>query len=196
MQCPACGRSTPDALLVCKHCGASTRTPWWRRLFGWLRVPRVDVTLDVSSERARPDEEPLGIEMPAGAGVTMTVSDVTVTRRGAEGLDALPAEVREDVRDALRRAASAGGMVYYEKVVRDDGSGPVVSERGTPPDPQVRAALQKLLETEAGAMQREIVVDVNGERQVYRSVDEMPLEVRQLLGRFGDMPLTREADES
>lgn len=195
MQCPACGRSTPDALLVCKHCGASTRTPWWRRLFGRLRAPRVGVSLDVSAERARPDEEPLGIEMPAGAAVKMTVSDVTVTRSGTEGLDALPPDVRDDVRDALRRAAGSGGMVYYEKVVSDDGSGPVVSERGTPPDPQVRAALQKLLATEA-TTQREIVVDVNGERQVYRSVDEMPPEVRKLLGQFADLPVTHDRTDS
>ena len=192
MQCPACGRQTPDALMVCEHCGASTRAPLWRRLFGWLRPPPARASHDVSIDRTRADEEPLGIEMPAGPAVNMTVSDVSVTRRGGEGLDALP----DEVRDALRRAAGEGGTVYYEKVVTDDGSGPVVSERGTPPDPQLRAALEKLRQTEAGTTQHEIVVDVNGERQVYRSVDEMPPEVRKLLGRFADMPLTPEDDKS
>lgn len=204
MECPNCGRQTPDALLVCRYCGIAPRPPLWRRVVDWFRgvrarVPRVSVSFDTSADpHARPlsaDEEPLGIEMPAGAKtktVTMGVTTVTTSRRDGAALETLP----EDIRDALRRAAGSGGMVYYERVVQDDGSGPVVSQRGTPPDPQLRAALEKLLQAEAGATEQQIVVEVNGDRQVYRSAEEMPPEVRKMLGRFADLPLTPDAGET
>jgi hypothetical protein len=188
MDCPNCGRRLPDTL-VCKHCGLSVplRPPLWRRLLDRLRAPRDDASVDTARDAARPDEEPAGIEMPAGKrAVTMSVSRVSTTRQEGMPLKNLP----EDTIDALRRAAASGGAVYYERVVSDDGSGPVVSERGTPPDPQLQGAIDELLKAEAGATEEQIVVDVNGERQVYGSVDEMPPEVRTMFQHFADMPVT------
>jgi len=188
MDCPNCGRRLPDNL-VCKHCGLTVpvRPPLWRRLFDRLRAARDNVSVNTARDAARPDEEPVGIEMDAGKrAVAMSVSRVSMTRQEGVPLKNLP----EDTVDALRRAAASGGAVYYEREVSDDGSGPVVSEGGTPPDPQLQGAMDDLLEAQPGATEEQIVVDVNGERQVFGSVDEMPPEVRTLFQHFADMPVT------
>lgn len=195
MRCPACGRETPDALMVCKHCGASTRPSILRRLFGWLRFPHVSVSVRTKPtvRRAlRADEDPLGIEMSAAGAksISMTMTKVSGLE-GAEALEALPPEIREK----LRRATSDGNVVQYQRVVQDDGFGrATVTENGTPIDPNLRAALQKLLEAESATTEQQIVVDVDGTRQVYGSVDEMPPEVRKMLGRFADAPINSDRD--
>jgi hypothetical protein len=197
MRCPACGRETPDALMVCRHCGASTRPSILQRLFGRLRRPHASVSIGMSPparEVLTADEEPLGIEMPALGVKTMsvTVSQSSSTQGAVlsgAGLDA-------DMLEKLRRVAAAGGAeVRYERVERDDGRGNVtVSESGTPLDPDVRAALEKLLNAKPGAggviREQQVIVETNGTRQVYGSVEDMPPEVRKLLGRFAESPIS------
>ena len=189
MRCPACGRETPEALMVCRHCGASTRPSILAKFFGWLRRPRAAARVVLTA-----DEEPLGIEMPAVAVKTMSVTvSETPCARGTvlsgEGLDA-------DVLEKLRRVAAAGGgEVRYERVQRDDGFGNVtVSETGTPLDPEMRAALEKLFDSKPGAggviRDQQVVVETGGTRQVYDSVEEMPPEVRKLLGKFAESPIS------
>ena len=193
MRCPTCDRDTPDALLECRHCGASTRPSHLRRLFGWLRMPSVSVS--VSRPRVTAEEEQPGIEMPALGVKTMsvTLSDVTSARRGITGEALAP-----DVLEQLRRAA--GGQVYYERVTQQDGlTGKMtVSERGTPLDPDVRAAIEKMLASHGSrdgtgvTREQQIVVETNGTRRVYSSLDEVPPEVRGILGKFADLPISRE----
>ena len=191
MECPNCGRQTPDEMTVCRYCGIAPRPPLWRRLAEWFRAPRVGAPADRPARRTSPEDEPRGIEMPAGSRtVTVGLSTVSTTRRDGQAVESLPADIRE----ALREVAGTEGTVYYERVVSDDSSGPVVSERGMPLDPQLQAALAKLLEAEAATTEQQIVVEVNGDRQVYRSADEIPPEVRKMLGQFADAPLARDAD--
>ena len=198
MRCPACDRDTPDALLVCRHCGASTRPSFLRRLFRWLRMPSVSVSVD--RPRLTADEEQLGIEMPALGvkAVSVTVGDVTSAQRGMAE-DA----VAPDVLEQLRRAAAGGGQVYYERVTQQDGltGRTTVSERGTPLDPDVRGAIEKLLASHAGGdgagvtREQQIVVETNGTRKVYSSIEEVPAEVRGMLGKFADLPINRDGTE-
>ena len=195
MRCPACDRDTPDAMLVCRHCGASTRPSLLRRLFGWLRLPSVSVS--VGRPRMTADEEEFGIEMPALGVKTMSVTlgDVTSAQRGMVGDPPAP-----DVLEQLRRAAAGGGQVYYERVTQQDGltGKTTVSERGTPLDPDVRAAIEKLMSSHTGGdgagvtHKQQIVVESNGTRKVYSSIDEVPAEVRGMLGKFADLPINRE----
>ena len=195
MRCPACDRDTPDALFECRHCGASTRPSLLRRLFGWLRPHSVSVSVD--RPRVTADEEQLGIEMPALGvkAISVTVSDTTTRADGVVPADALAPDVLEH----LRRAAAGGGQVYYERVTQQDGlSGKTtVSERGTPLDPDVRAAIDTLLASHGAtttAREPQIVVETNGTRKVYSSIDEVPPEGRGMLGKFADLPINR--DES
>lgn len=195
MRCPACDRDTPDALLVCRHCGASTRPSLLRRMFRWLRRPSVSVS--ASRPRVTAEDEQLGIEMPALGVKTMsvTLSDVTSAQRGIVGDADAP-----DVLEQLRRAAAGGGQVYYERVTQQDGltGKTTVSERGTPLDPEVRDAIEKLLSSHVGGdgagvtREQQIVVETNGTRKVYSSIDEVPAEVRGILGKFADLPINRE----
>jgi hypothetical protein len=193
MRCPACGRETPDALMVCKHCGASTRPSILRRLFGWMRLPRVNVSVRIQPtvrRAVRVDEDPLGIEMPAGGVRSVSMTMTKLSRLdGADALETLTPEIREK----LRQATSNGNVVRYQHVTQDDGFGrATVTEDGTPVDPELRAALQKLLEAESGTTEQQIVLDVDGTRQVYGSVDEMPPELRKMLGRFADAPINND----
>lgn len=193
MRCPACGRETPDALMVCKHCGASTRPSILRRLFGWMRLPRVNVSVRIQPtvrRAVRADEDPLGIEMPAGGVRSISMTMTKVSRLdNADALETLSPEIREK----LRQATSNGNVVRYQQVTQDDGfGGATVTEDGTPVDPKLRAALQKLLEAESGTTEQQIVIDVDGTRQVYGSVDEMPPEIRKMLGGFADAPINND----
>jgi hypothetical protein len=194
MRCPTCGRETPEALMVCRHCGAATRPSLVRRLFGWLRRPRADASLEVR-HGVTPDEDPLGIEMPAAGAkaISLTVTQVSTGRDTLGAVEALPPALRDKVREMI---ASGGGPVHCEQVVRDDGTGEVtVSERGTPLDPEVRAAIAKLLESETATHEQRIVVETDGTRQEFESAQDMPPAVRNLLGRFADMPINEEGKE-
>ena len=193
MDCPNCGRRLPDTL-VCKHCGLTVppRPPLWRRLLDRLKPPPESASVDPTADSARPDEEPEGIEMPAAARTaTMSVSRASNTRQEGVPLKNLP----EDAVEALRRAAASGGAVYYEQVVSDDGSGLVVSEQQMPPDPELEAAADEMMNADAGGTDEQIVADITGERQVYGSADEMPPEVREKLSHFADKPLTADPSE-
>ena len=199
MRCPACDRDTPDALLVCRHCGGSTRPSLLRRLFRWLRPPSASVSIGRPPVTA--DEEQAGIEMPAMGvkAISVTVSDATTRAGGIIPSDALAPDVVEQ----LRRAAAGGGQVYYERVTEQDGltGKTTVSERGTPLDPDVRAAVEQLLASHADGAdtgtthERQIVVETNGTRKVYASIDEVPPEVRCMLGKFADLPINRDATD-
>jgi hypothetical protein len=192
MRCPNCGRETPEAMLECRHCGGSTRPSILRRLFGWLRWPRVSVSVNVH-DRLTPDEDPLGIEMPATTTKSISFTAGTMAfARGPEAMEMLSPEMREKVREMI---AAAGGEVRYEKTVRDDGAGEVtVSESGTPLDPTLQAAIEKLLESETATREQRIVVETNGQRHVYESVDQMPPELRARLGNFADRPINDEEE--
>ena len=199
MRCPACDRETPDALLVCRQCGGSTRPSLLRRFFRWLRPPAASVSIGRPPVSA--DEEQLGIEMPAMGvkAISVTVSDATTRAGGIIPADALAPDVVEQ----LRRAAAGGGQVYYERVTQQDGltGKTTVSERGTPLDPDVHAAVEKLLTSHADGAdtgtthERQIVVETNGTRKVYASIDEVPPEVRGMLGKFADLPINRDATD-
>src|SRR5688572_33014403 len=113
MRCPTCDRDTPDALLVCRHCGASTRPSLLRRLFQWLRLPSVSVS--VGRPRATMNDDRLGIEMPALGvkAISVTMTDLAGAKRYVA-----PDALGPDVLEQLRRAAAGGGQVYYEHVTQ------------------------------------------------------------------------------
>lgn len=170
MDCPRCGRETPDALTARRHCGASPRPSLWRRLFGWA-----------------------GTQQPAAPKHrSVFVSRVSTRVAGAApvGRSGAPGQIPPDLVEELRRAVGDCGVVSYEKVSVDDGSGEVaVSERGTPLDPKVRAALEGLMASGVATSQQQIVIDADGQRRIYDCIDDVPPHLRKLLGRLADAPL-------
>jgi hypothetical protein len=131
--------------------------------------------------------------------ISVTVSDATTRADSVIPVDALAPDVLEQ----LRRAADGGGQVYYERVTQQDGLNgkTTVSERGTPLDPDIRAAIEKLLASHANgattgaAREAQIVVETNGARKVYSSIAEVPAELRGMLGKFADLPINRGATD-
>lgn len=197
MQCHTCGRDTPDGLMVCRRCGAATRPSLLRRLRGWLRHSTPRVSVDVRT-RVGPDEDPLGIEMPAAGAkaVALTVSEVPTRSDPLTGIDRLDPALR----DKLLAAIAAGGReVKFERVVREEDGDVPVSETGTPVDPAVRAAIERLLEshpaTPPGTSEQQIVADVDGTLQVYQPVDDPPPEVSKLLGRFAERKIEPDSND-
>jgi hypothetical protein len=143
------------------------------------------------------EEEPQGVEMPAAGAKEISFSAHPVAERDSAALEALAPEVRETVRRSLREAKGSARMTQVERSVLQDGTiAETTTERVTPLDPEVRAALEKLVEAEAGAVEQQIVVDVDGGRQVYSSIDQVPPEVRGLLGRFAEAPISRDDAEA
>jgi hypothetical protein len=198
MWCPACGRQTPDALSECKHCGVPIPPSLLRRLLGRLRGSNPGGNSTGAAQR-RPvvtaNEEPEGVEMPADGAKPLPFSAQPVAERDAEALEALPPELRETVRRTLREVSGSAAM-RVQRIVHDDGTiAESVTEGTAPLDPELRAALEKLLEAESGGAEQQIVVEVDGSRQVYESVDQVPPEVRSLLGRFAEAPISRDEAE-
>ena len=201
MRCPTCGRHTPDALIICKHCGASTRTSLWRRLFGWVSRPKHNVSFGARTGLGAADDEPLGIEMPAAGAKAVTfsvgrvatelsVSTSPVDSGEAGGVACVSGGIPPELLRQLREAAGPSGELRYHRIERDDGPGDVtVTESGTPLDPQVRAAIQKLLASESVAREQQIVIETNGNRQVFDSIDDVPSHLRKFLGPFADAPI-------
>jgi hypothetical protein len=182
----------------CKHCGVPIPPSLLRRLLDRLRGASAHVHRG-SPARARPvmtaEEEPEGVEMPAGGARPLPFSAQPVAERDAEALVALPPELRETAGRSLRELA-ASAAVHVQRIVHDDGAITAsVAGRAAPPDPEVRAALEKLLEAEQGAAEQQIVVEVEGNRQANESADQVPPEVRSLLGRFAEAPISRDETE-
>src|SRR3954447_22337496 len=182
MWCPACGRQTPEALSECKHCGVPIRPSLMRRLLGRLRgTPGAAPGGGAGgAAHARPvvpaDEEPEGVEMRAEGAKPLPFSAQPVAERDAEALEALPPELRETVRRSLREVSGSAAM-HLQRVVYDDGTiAESATERTTPLGPEVRAALEKLLEAESGSAEQQIVVEMDGSRQTYESMEQVPPE--------------------
>ena len=204
MKCPRCGRETPDAMTECRHCGASTRPSLWRRLFG-RRAANGAADRPSAAVRVRPDDGtedgPPGIEMPAAGAkpVSFSSSQVTTTTVSSvetAGRAVVPGEVPPELIEQLRSAVGEGGVVHYEETIVDDGSGEVaVTQRDTPLDPKLRAAMEKLLASQTATRQEQIVIDVNGQRHTFDTLADVPPHLRKFLGPFADAPISIEPPE-
>lgn len=201
MNCPRCGRLTSEALTACRHCGASTRPSLWRRLFG-RRPGHGAADRPGASVRVRPDDGtedgPPGIEMPAAGAkpVSFSSSQATTIVSSVEtvGRSVAPGEVPPELIEQLRSAVGEGGVVEYQETIVDDGPGEVtVTQRGAPLDPKLRAAMEKLLASEAATRQEQIVIDLDGQRHTFDSLADVPPGLRKFLGPFADDPLTNDS---
>lgn len=190
MRCPACGRETPDALMDCSHCGARTQPSMLRRLWGRLRGTPPSVSVNVRTGMSAADDFPGAIEMPVGVRtMSVTMTELTGKTEPLARLDQLDPELRANLLDAMN--AGGGEVKVFERIEREDGQGNVTfSESTTPSDPAVRAAIEQLIRAHPtsgpGSAEQQIVVEVDGARHVYQSVDELPPEVRKLVDKFAD----------